>query len=231
MANRLREFRQMLKSQGMARSLANVVSSLRWRCHHYVERSFDRKYGVDTCQVIAPGGAAIDPQSLHDAGRHEPVTVAYFERMLGSVNLPYHEFTFIDVGCGLGRALLLANKYQFKRIIGVEFDHAIHRHCVANVVKFQRKVHQHVETEVICSDATAFRWPEEDSFVFLYNPFRGETFRKVIDNLAMSLSKTPRRIVILYRNPVCANILSEYSQLELVGSGPGFKIYTTATRL
>jgi hypothetical protein len=86
---------------------------------------------------------------------------------------------------------LLANKYQFKRIIGAEFDQAIHRQCLANVVKFQRKIQQSVETEVICADATAFRWAEEGSFVFLYNPSRGETFRKVIEKLGASLGTMP----------------------------------------
>ncbi|MBZ5489392.1 MAG: class I SAM-dependent methyltransferase [Acidobacteriia bacterium] len=46
------------------------------------------------------------------------------------------DFTFIDLGSGKGRALLMAAQYGFKRIIGVEFMPELHRVAQENIRKY-----------------------------------------------------------------------------------------------
>jgi hypothetical protein len=46
------------------------------------------------------------------------------------------DFTFIDLGSGKGRALLMASAYPFKRIIGVEFMPELHRVAQENIRKY-----------------------------------------------------------------------------------------------
>jgi hypothetical protein len=46
------------------------------------------------------------------------------------------DFTFIDLGSGKGRVLLMAAAYGFKRIIGVEFMPELHRVAEENIRKY-----------------------------------------------------------------------------------------------
>lgn len=51
---------------------------------------------------------------------YQPTEPALFKEMLESLNIDFQEFTFIDIGSGKGRALLMAADYPFRHILGVE---------------------------------------------------------------------------------------------------------------
>ena len=51
---------------------------------------------------------------------------ARFRKVLASLQIAFHDYTFIDFGSGKGRALLLASEFPFKRIIGLEFSPELH---------------------------------------------------------------------------------------------------------
>jgi SAM-dependent methyltransferase len=90
------------------------------------------------------------------------------------------EFTFIDVGCGKGRPLLVASKYAFPKLIGVEYSARLCKQAIANLRKC--KVPED-RFDVVCADATQYVFPEGDLFTFFYNPFDGTTLRAVLENL------------------------------------------------
>ena len=54
--------------------------------------------------------------------RYEAITPEAFHGLLASIDLGDHDLTFIDLGSGKGRAVLLASLYPFRRLIGVEFS-------------------------------------------------------------------------------------------------------------
>ncbi len=87
-----------------------------WYC--FLDRRFDRRFAVDTAGVL------LLPE-IHSDSRfngYSPTPHSHFSRMLQHVDVDYSEFTFIDFGCGKGKALLLAAKLPFRRIVGVELS-------------------------------------------------------------------------------------------------------------
>ena len=78
-------------------------------------------------------------------------------------------FTFVDIGCGKGRALLLAEEYPFRKIIGVEFSRRLAKIAAANAAKSARSASQW-----FTPTPANFNFPPEPLVVFLYNPFSGE---------------------------------------------------------
>jgi SAM-dependent methyltransferase len=96
-------------------------------------------------------------------------------------------FTFVDLGSGKGRALLLARRYRFKRYVGVEFAKELNHYAACNTQEFD-------DVELRCMDATEYVFPEGPLVVFLYNPFGHEVMLKVARN-------TPRRAWVVYVNP------------------------------
>jgi len=54
-----------------------------------------------------------------------PVTPDQCRQALSALAVPYEKFTFIDFGCGKGRAMLLAAERPFRRLIGIDFSHEL----------------------------------------------------------------------------------------------------------
>jgi len=109
------------------------------------------------------------------------------------------DFTFIDLGSGKGRALLMASEYPFKRIIGVEFMSELHLAAEKNIAGYSSDRQQCRQLESICMDARDFHFPDGPLAVYLFNPFSESTFARVLENLRQSIEQTPRPIYIAYR--------------------------------
>ena len=63
---------------------------------------------------------------------YQPTEPELFRKMLASLiqaspKIDFREFTFIDIGSGKGRALLMAADYPFRRILGIELLPDLHR--------------------------------------------------------------------------------------------------------
>lgn len=108
--------------------------------------------------------------------------------------------TLVDYGCGKGRVLLLAAEAGFVKIVGVEFDPALAK--VARQNLSHRLNTEATTVDLHVGDAALFDPPEGLLTVFLYNPFGGETLRRVAQRLAKHARNSAEPMWILYVNPV-----------------------------
>jgi SAM-dependent methyltransferase len=168
-------------------------------------------------------------------------TVTWRTRLLGLLNSPYQpippeqfraimsalsahlaadtnfsEFTFIDIGAGKGRALLLASEFSFRRIIGVELLPELAEIARENIREFERRG-MRFGIELICQDATNFNFPPEPAVVFLFNPLPQADLRRVLQNLERSLHENPRPAYVAYANPVFEQVLGDTRSLTKLG--------------
>lgn len=134
-------------------------------------------------------------------------------------------FTFIDLGSGKGRTLLMASDYPFRRIVGVELIPALHRIAQANVRQYKSESQHCFALETICADATTFPFPEEPLVVFLFNPFGESGMRRVVANLERSLSAHPRPVYVLYHNPLLEHTLSESGALRKIVGAQQYSLF------
>lgn len=75
--------------------------------------------------------------------------------------------TFIDIGCGKGKACLYARReYSFKRVIGLDFSPPLIAIAEENAKKLGM-----TDVELITEDATTYALPPGNTLVFMYNPF------------------------------------------------------------
>ncbi|HVA32678.1 MAG TPA: class I SAM-dependent methyltransferase, partial [Candidatus Baltobacteraceae bacterium] len=91
-------------------------------------RRFDRDHGVTTHALLFLG--ELDPtanrEALSHATHYEAVPVAAFAALMAQIPQSFvRQATFVDVGAGMGRAVLLASEYPFKQVIGVELSRAL----------------------------------------------------------------------------------------------------------
>jgi SAM-dependent methyltransferase len=121
-------------------------------------------------------------------------------------------FTFVDLGCGKGRSLLIASRMGFKRVIGVEFAAELAATARRNI-----QIMGVSNASVIDADAAEFSPPEDNLVAFLFNPFRNAVVRRVVGNL-----ERPRagKLYVIYSNPICAEAFDASRVLQRVGSAP-----------
>ncbi len=132
------------------------------------------------------------------------------------------EDVFIDFGCGMGRVLLeAALLYPFDRVIGVELSPELAAVARGNLERNRRRLAAR-EFEVVASDVLDYQVPDDVTVAFFYNPFLGPIFEHVLRQLLASVDRAPRRLRIVYRNPVEEEMLLATGRIRRVGSGRSF---------
>ena len=100
-----------------------------------------------------------DYRSIYKAFRRLPVR-------------PRQEDAFLDYGSGMGRVLVVAGTFPFRRVIGVELSPQLAQIASENV-KLARKKMKCCDIQVVVADAAAYEVPADVTFIFFYNPFHG----------------------------------------------------------
>ena len=186
---------------------------------NFREWMFDVSWGVDTVGRIEPNAA---PELLRHAERYESSPPKSLQKMLSLVDIDPARFTFYDLGCGKGRLLLLAARYRFKRIVGVEFDAELAGIAERNL-RSNRSRFTFDHAEVVCADAGDYEFPDEDAVVYMFNPFKYEVMKRVVENICC---RRHREIYIFYLNPVLASALFEdRSRFDPLYQEPWIRIY------
>jgi SAM-dependent methyltransferase len=192
--------------QTLGHALAYVLSRPR--------DEFDRKYGVSTAGTLLPSNNEItDELTFDNALGYEPTHEAVVRQVLRHVRAHFEpqNLTFVDLGCGRGRALLMAAELPFREVIGVEISPS---HCEVaerNAAQFvnssaqpagaHRRAAVRSSIRVRCADATRFDFPNTDLFVYMFNPFRGPVFRAMLDQLAAFQRSTRRQVHVALSYP------------------------------
>jgi SAM-dependent methyltransferase len=166
------------------------------------ELEFDRRYGVETAGTELPARSEVSGRSWWHGTRYQAVDPNAFHQVFGELNITFEEFTFVDLGAGKGRALLLASHYPFFRIVGVEYSKSLAETARRNAARFAETAARGRRIEVVCGDAVEFTLPMEPLLLFLYNPFGLRVMKQIVGKVSESFARRPRRIVVTYFNPV-----------------------------
>lgn len=145
-------------------------------------------------------------------------------------NLPIGDvsgYTFIDMGSGKGRMLLLAAELPFRRIVGVEFASDLNALAQKNVKTYRNSNQACFEIEPLNMDATLFEFPPEPSIIYFFYPFERFVMEPVIRNLNRSLAEHPRDVILVYFNPVLSDIVEAANNLRVYAKSNYFgSLYT-----
>lgn len=203
---------QSLRQDGARATVTKVVASLRHSRRSNVADDFDMKHGTDTGGQAQLWTFRIPSQNRRFGGRYQATGEQEFVDAIKFLHEDLHKFTFIDLGCGKGRTLLVAARLGFRRVIGVEFARELVEIAQANLAKLglANATVEHI-------DAADFRFPSGDMVVYLYNPFSQEVMRKVVANLRTVQSK---RLYVIYNFPESAEVFDMSGFLSRFGCPP-----------
>jgi SAM-dependent methyltransferase len=185
----------------------------RWDSNSRIGRDgFDRQHGTDTTRIV---------QTRDRSGRlvhwYETASATAIASAIEAIGVDASTATFIDLGCGKGKPLLIAAGYPFQRIMGVDVDQA----CLAvakrnvEICGFSNRI------ELTAADATEFVFPSGPLLVYLYNPFPGHVLRVVLERLATHLASTPDLVALIYMHPRCLELVESTGLFRRVFDIPG----------
>jgi SAM-dependent methyltransferase len=189
------------------------------------DAEFDRHYGVDTGGIIAVRDLDANSANWKYSTRYQPIYRVDFGQVLGGLGLDYERTLFIDLGAGKGRAVLLASALPFRKILGVEFSPTLARIAQDNVARYRADDRRCWDIEIVCGDAADYELPPEPTVLYLYNPFERQVMVRIVENVRRSLVASPRRFVVLYFNPVDADLWSDVAGLIPVATAADYRIY------
>lgn len=188
----------------------------------YGDAEFDWQYRVNTTSG-GVGWRARLMGLLNSA--YQPMEPELFSEMLNALGIDYSEFTFIDIGSGKGRALLMASAYPFRCILGIELLPELHQIAEDNISRFASSEQRCKRVETICADATTFQFPAGALVVYLFHPLPETGFTKVMMNLETSWQESPRAIYVVYANPVFEPMLLNRTRLRKVAGSRQYSLF------
>lgn len=189
---------RLVRRHGLAESAGFVARNIRYLVADRLARRWDRVHGVDTAGSIPLD--ALDVVGSNRSKGNECVCTSprSFDFIMKTLPTKLQGYTFIDIGSGKSRTLLLASHYPFDAIVGVEFAKELVAIARRNIARYGNPRQRCSSLEVIEADAAAYDFPETPLVVYFYNPFSKEVFDIVLRNLAASLARSPRDCFVVY---------------------------------
>jgi SAM-dependent methyltransferase len=223
-------YRAMRRLLGVLWEFARDSTPERLR-QRYGDADYDWDYRVNTTSGAVGWRDRLLGQ-FHSS--YQPTEPAAFHEMFNALRqspnpeqttINFRDFTFIDLGSGKGRTLLMASHYPFRRIIGVELLPSLHQIAQQNLRQYKSESQKCFGFEAICADAAAFPFPDDPLVIYLFNPFPESGMRQVFANLDQSLRIHPRPVYVLYHNPLLEHVLRESAKLRKVSGSHQYSIF------
>jgi SAM-dependent methyltransferase len=213
---KLGTLRDIYRSQGVGAVIRHTIGkvsvlfiekpdagSSRWlESKKAVDDRFDQRYNVDTGGVTHLHDLKIVGPNRRFGTTHIASDPAEFTAAVSSLSIRHADYTFIDLGCGKGRALMMASSYSFRRIIGVEFALELYMAAQENLRRAAAAGVDIIRIELLHADATHFEFPLEPLVLFLYNPFDGDVMQTMVHRIRQTHLRNPRPVFVLYTNPL-----------------------------
>jgi SAM-dependent methyltransferase len=186
--------------------LSLIRKIVRYTIAEAAERRYDKALGIDTGGEIIGRRLMIASENKAYAKGYAgtPPTVA--ERLIGLVADRARGFTFVDYGAGKGRVLLIAARYQFDRVVGVELSKPLIRVAAANIAVYAQKHPELCPIELVQTDAANYELPQTPCVLFFYDPFQASLMERMGQRVRESFVANPRKLFIIYYFPAFAHV-------------------------
>lgn len=165
----------------------------------YHEIRGEKKYGLSTSNPSELKDLTIIKGDISQSSRYEAVNYFILEALLERIAVltPSHRFT--DLGCGKGRAMVVAAHYGFTNITGVDFASEVCDSARKNMQKAAAVFP--IQYQVICGNVLDYTIAESDCVFFMFNPFNQQTLFNFLEKVEVSIKEYPRVVYFLYASP------------------------------
>jgi len=177
-------------------AIPNLHLSHRWK------HPFDKAHGIEANGYIDQRRLTIDKDFNEKINGYMGVQPSVVRQALNT--LPdLKEYSFVDLGCGKGRALVVASEFPFRHISGVEISSKIARIAQKNALIIKNRYPSRTKVEIIKGNAVDFPRSNRKIVLFNYNAFGTELMTQLLKNIERGLEQSIEHLFLIYHNPRC----------------------------
>ena len=180
----------------------------------YHEIRGEKKYGLNTSRMNTLTSLTITGNNLQHAEIYQGASYFLLEHAFSRLRTLHATQSFVDMGCGKGRALVVAAHYGFTRLTGVDFALDLCEEAARNCKKLLLTF-PGIHYRIICADAASYRFEDDVDTLYFFNPFNHVIMRQVLANILSSLQQHPRVLFVVYLNPQHKNLFLEAGFTEV----------------
>ena len=226
----VRHCASFVRHYGIVASLREVGPLIRELLFRSEERAeladgFDGRRGTDTSGMVMPWELKDRTNAPGDSNPYASLTSDRIRALLGAAPVIEGETVLVDLGSGKGRVLLVAQEHPFKRIVGVEWSSELHAIAQKNIAIAAEGRAPDDRFDLQRMDAAEYVFPADPLVVFLFNPFGAATMARVVTNLERSLAEHPRRIFVVYANPLHADLFDRSAAFRAIAATPAHALF------
>ncbi len=130
-----------------------------------------------------------------------PANYRLLEKVFKKINTCTHNGSFLNIGCGKGRAMMVAAHFGFTNIKGIDIAEQFCEHARSEWKK-KASIFLNTRLQIICTDASQYIIAPQIQTIFLYNPFQQPLIDLLITRIDESIRKNSRTIYLIYLNPL-----------------------------
>ncbi|GAC1420160.1 MAG: hypothetical protein NVSMB62_13900 [Acidobacteriaceae bacterium] len=193
---------------------------------------FDQAHGVDTSGLVPAKHLKTGSPSDEHVTAYYGVAPSILRSLIGQwletePRDPIAAYTFVDIGAGKGRAMLVASEFAFRRVVGVELNPVLTAIARRNVAEWTAE-HAGDPTslalapiEVLEQDALEYVLPTGPVLMFLFHPFEAPVLEELVRSVGAQLQRRKRTAFdILYVNAECREVLDANAAFTRLFLGP-----------
>jgi len=200
----------VVKEEGLLGALGKLSPIVKRVFRRSNQDVFDAALNVETSAEIPLWRLPIASPNAKFGTHYQTTAPSVFLDAIGMVPGDRRNFTFVDLGSGKGRTLILAAKHGFKRVVGVEFSPDLAAIARKNVEQLE------ILAEIVVMDASHFRFPDDNLVIYMYNPFGRSVVSSVVDNIIQWHAQSGKFAFVVYVNPTCYSAFDYFQEFRPV---------------
>ncbi len=174
---------------------------------------FDEEFGVQTSGFVENDliERSLDRSRVRDFVTHHYVGCSPNCVRRAIEALPdTTDYAFYDLGCGMGRALIIASEFPFRHLVGIELSRDLCAIARKNLAETARRYPERTRATVLNEDALTARFEQARLVVFFYHSFGLSVLAPVVDRIE-ALARGGLDIFVIFENPVHADVIERSS--------------------
>ena len=175
---------------------------------------FDLQFGIDTSGLVDAFALQRDPllaDQLSPYMGSQPTIIRRALDTLGDIA----GYTFVDIGCGKGRPLIVASEYPFARVLGYDISVDLVKTANENAAAIARRFPARAPIRAVVANVADMAVPSGNVVVFMFNPFGPELMTTLLHKLEEALANGAiQHLFLVYDNPVCGDVFDGSEHLK-----------------
>ncbi|MHB1021729.1 MAG: class I SAM-dependent methyltransferase [Acidobacteriaceae bacterium] len=185
---------------------------------------FDAAYGTDTDGLIPGRRLGIGHRQDKHITAYHGTAPSVFHQLVEMwrqtpPHRPPHDYTFLDLGAGKGRAMLLASEMEFRQVIGVELNPDLVAVAENNIEIWRKQGRARAPIALLEGDIAALDFPDTPCLVYLFNPFGPVVLRQLIRRIEKRFGAQLKMLDVLYVNHEHQDVFQRHPGFEELWSG------------